>query len=281
MKDLFEKADEIPVTLVVVLAYITMAFLTGFTTADGKLLQEYGSMSPISVSEGEAWRLIAGAFLHINVLHLGFNTWAMLTFGPALEQALGSVRLALLYLISAVGGHIAVCFVYAPQQGVVGGSGALFGMMGAVVAYQMRQGRNAFSFLDHEGPRRILSMIAINIVIGVMVPFISNTGHMGGLITGFLVTFLWLVPPREPQRGLNAWRIAIAALLCSLTFYCLVPTTRYDWLWNRGVATFDAGRGGRLRKAAVMSWSGKSKVDRSDTTRFQTMLFRDRSERDK
>ena len=67
-------------------------------------------------------------------------------------------------------------------------------------------------------------------MIGFLIPFISNTAHVGGLITGFAFTLLWLVPPRGPAPGLAAWRAATAALLAGLLFHAVMPVTRYDWL---------------------------------------------------
>lgn len=276
MKSLIDQADEIPVTLVVAIAYVTLAFLTGLFGGTELMLDEYGAMTPLQVSEGEWWRLLAAAFLHGNLVHLGFNTWALVALGPAVERALGSLRMLSLYVVSALGGHLACCLVYAPGQSVVGGSGALFGIMGAIVAWQMQKAKSPLAFLDYEGPRRILGLIAVNIVLGLMVPYVSNTAHVGGLIAGFLVTYQWLVPSRETgAAGLrNHFRLAIAALFASITFHALMPVTRYDWLWNRHVTETDPDRRIRLRNAALMSWRGRTTITPADLLEFERLELR-------
>lgn len=268
MMDLFRRADEIPVTLVIALAYVTMAFLTDPFHPTGQQLSQYGWLVPLAVSEGEPWRLLTHAFLHGGIVHLGFNTWMLLAIGPALERTLGSLRMLALYTTSALGGGLAVCLYYDVGAPVVGGSGALFGMLGAIVAMQMRAGRHVFAFLDYEGPRRVLGLIAVNLVLGLLIPFVSNTAHVGGLCAGFLVTFVWLVPPRQPARGLGAWRAATAALLAGLLFAAIVPVTRYDWLWNQSLRVSDRATRNALQRAAAMSYYRIDRASPADVERF-------------
>jgi membrane associated rhomboid family serine protease len=268
MKTLLEHADEIPVTLLVVVAYVSLAFVTGLMQPDGELLAAYGWLTPLLAADGEPWRLVSHAFLHGGIVHLAFNTYMLLAVGPALERSLGSVRFACLYLVAALGGGIAVCLCYDVGQPVVGGSGALFGLLGGLVALFARSGRHAFAFLAFEGPRALLSMIAANLVIGWLLPFVSNTAHIGGLVAGFGVTLLWLAPPRRPTALLWHWRAATAALFAGLLFASLVPATRYDWLWNHGVRAADPASRDRLQRAAVMSYYGLPAASSDDLLRF-------------
>lgn len=264
MKDLLQQADEIPITLVVALAYVTMAFLTNPASPTPEQLHQHGWLMATLVSDGEPWRLLTCAFLHGGWLHLAFNTYALLRVGPALERSLGSVRMAALYLVSALGGSLAVCLVSGPFQPVVGGSGALFGMFGAIVAIQMRQSRSTLGFLNYEGPRRVLSLILINLLIGAIVPFISNTAHVGGLIIGFAFTFLFLTGTNKTDKLFPAWRVALLALTVSLTLHTLQPSTRWDWLWRQARVTEDQERREQLQFAATRSFQGKTDVKRYD-----------------
>ena len=204
MRDLWQQVDRIPVTMVVAIAYVTLFFLThkGDMAETGKLLEQFGLLTPALAADGEWWRMLAAAFLHANLMHIGFNTFALIAVAPSLERTLGSLRFLLLYVIAALGGHLAVCLWYEPFGGVLGGSGALFGMFGAVLALNMRSGRHLLSFLDFEGPRRLVSLILVNLAIG-MLPFISNTAHVGGLVAGFVLTFVFLVPGRAPSTALR------------------------------------------------------------------------------
>ena len=268
MTSFWQQLDDIPVTLVIAIAFVTLAFLTDPFSPTPKQLMTYGWLTPFLVSEGEPWRLLSHAFLHGGIVHLAFNTWALLAFGPALERSLGSVRLAVLYVVASLGGGLAACLIYDVFQPVVGGSGALFGMLGAIVALQMRSGRHLLSFLEYEGPRRLLALIAVNLVLGFLLPFVSNTAHVGGLLTGFVLTFLWLAPGRQPSRNLLAWRAATAALFAGLAFYSVMPVTRYDWLWNRSVAESRANRAEAMQRAAAMSYYGTWDASEADVQRF-------------
>ena len=105
---------------------------------------------------------------------------------------MGSLRYAILYVVAALGGGIAGMLWHSPLAPLVGGSGALFGMFGAAVAVVMREGRGQLDFLDHHGGRRLIGLIGINLVLGFLIPVVSNAGHIGGLVAGFVCTYLFL-----------------------------------------------------------------------------------------
>lgn len=250
VKSLLEQADESPVTFVVVLAYVTLAFLTDPFSPKGEMLLEYGALQPVLVVEGEPWRLLAHAFLHGGIVHLGFNTLALVWFGPVLERSLGSIKFSLLYVVSALGGALAVCLVQDPRMLVVGGSGALFGMMGAAVAMNMRAGRHLLSFLQFHGPRQLIGLIVFNLVLGMLIPVISNTAHVGGLLAGFVLVFCFLDRGRTRPDGVSrAIHLGWAALFVGLLFHACLPATRWDFLADRFNEASSAGE--RQRAAAI------------------------------
>lgn len=244
--------DAYPATIVVAIACVTLAVVTrmfGPPEEFQELLLQHGLLSPALVADGDWWRLLAAAFLHGGAVHLVFNLMMLWSLGPALEQSLGSLRFTALYVASAVFGNVAVCLLYDPRQPVLGASGAIFGLMGAAVALNMRSGRHAFAFLDFEGPRRLLGTIAINLVIGFLLPFVSNTAHVGGLLAGFAVTWLWLRPGRGPSPDLRRWRLAVGALALALLCWSGYPVTRADWLAGAVARAADPGRALQLTEA--------------------------------
>ena len=253
MRSLRDEVEEIPITIVVAIAYCALAVATGMFRDDGRFaerLDDHGWLTPLQAAAGEPWRLLTHAFLHGGAVHLLFNMVMLWAIGPGLERSLGSLRFALLYLGAALGGALAVCVAYHPLQPVVGGSGALFGMMGAAVAINMRSGRHVLAFLEFEGPRRLLGMIVVNLLLGWLLPMVSNTAHVGGLLAGFVLTLLWLRPP-APSALRARWQLAIAALAVGLTFWSLVPVTRVDWLEREAMRATGEQREALLRAAAL------------------------------
>jgi hypothetical protein len=174
---------------------------------------------------------------------------------------MGTLRFVLLYAFSACGGGIAVCLLYEPTAPVVGGSGALFGMMGSLVAWNMRAGRHLFAFLEFEGPRRLLSLIAVNLLIGLLIPVVSNTGHVGGLVAGFALTFLWLAPSRETSAARRHWQAAVLALFASAAFASVRPVWRWDCILHE-IEQASGERRLALERALVRSLVGEEAGER-------------------
>lgn len=247
----WERAAQTPVTWVVVIAYLTMAMLTIPDEEMALLWFERGWLTPELVADGEPWRLLSHAFLHGGVLHLALNLYALVWIGPALELTLGSLRFALLYAVAAAGGGVCVALTNSPLQPVVGGSGALFGMFGAAVALHAHSGRHHLEFLETGRARQLLLLIAVNLVLGFLIPMVSNAGHVGGLVAGFVFTFAFLDVGRRPVP--RRVRAALAAALLGLLVHTLLPVTRWDWLWHRAAAAGDAAHRAELERAALQS----------------------------
>jgi membrane associated rhomboid family serine protease len=122
----------------------------------------------------EPWRVLTAAVAHGSILHLLFNMYALFLMGSVLEPALGRGRFIMLFVLTALGGCVAVLLI-APGATVIGASGAVFGMFGAFFIIQRRLGGNA---------TQIMVVIAINLVLSFIIPGISWEGHVGGLIVG-------------------------------------------------------------------------------------------------
>ncbi|MFB0839291.1 rhomboid family intramembrane serine protease [Arthrobacter sp. E44] len=154
---------------------------------------QYGAFEP--------WRMITSAFLHSpdSLLHILLNMYTLWIFGQALEPILGRVRFLALYLISALGGSVGYLLMnplLVPGQGLVGlvgASGAIFGLFGAMLLVQRQRGGDT---------RQLWVLIAINGVIGFLIPHIAWQAHLGGLVTGALCAAVLAYAPRGRRRGL-------------------------------------------------------------------------------
>jgi membrane associated rhomboid family serine protease len=149
----------------------------------------------------EPWRMLTSAFLHSQgfILHIALNMYMLWMFGQALEPLLGRLRFLAVYLLSAFGGSVGYLLLtanYSPGQpvsGVVGASGAIFGLFGAMLVVQRHRGGET---------RQLWVLIAINGVIGFLVPQIAWQAHLGGLVTGALCAAVIAYTPRGPRQGL-------------------------------------------------------------------------------
>jgi membrane associated rhomboid family serine protease len=169
------------------------ALFRGFAYANVFVEPRWGQFEP--------WRMLTAGFLHSqgSFLHILLNMYTLWIFGQALEPLLGRARFLALYLISAVGGsvgYLLLTALYVPGQGpvgVVGASGAIFGLFGAMLLVQRQRGGDT---------RQLWVLIAINGVIGFLIPQIAWQAHLGGLVTGALCAAVLAYTPRGRRQGL-------------------------------------------------------------------------------
>ncbi len=225
-----EMVNRAPVTFGVLGLYVLLAFLTDPLNPKGGDLITYGAGVPLLVMDGQVWRLVSHCFLHGGLLHLALNTYALFILGPFLEQRLGSLRFAILYLMAGVSGGIAGMLWHQPLTLLVGGSGALFGMLGAILASNMRSGRHVLDFLSYPGTRMLLICLVVNLALGFFLPMVSNSAHIGGLIGGTVVMYCFLDLGRfTPDRTSRFIRSGWIAVFAALLFYVVFPVLRWDY----------------------------------------------------
>lgn len=141
------------------------------------------------VAVGDWWRIFTAALLHAGLMHIGFNMYAVWLFGPRMEQQIGSVPFATLYLAAAGTGGL-VSYLLGPLDQIsIGASGAVFGLFGAwvFVAWKMRHtpgGRSMFT--------QLAVLLVINLVISLQ-PGIDGLAHLGGFVAGIGIAALWSV----------------------------------------------------------------------------------------
>ena len=175
-----------PVTMAL-LAAIAGVFvietLAGGST-DGAVLARLGANVPPLVRAGEWWRLLTALFLHIGIVHLLLNGWALLQLGGLFEAWLGSAQLAVVYLASGVCGSLASLFFMRGDLSA-GASGAIFGLLGALIGFLLRR-RDRLRPEAKQLLAQLVAWAAINVVFGLTTPGIDNAGHLGGAAAGFV-----------------------------------------------------------------------------------------------
>jgi membrane associated rhomboid family serine protease len=171
------------VTLVVLnlAVYLVTVFQgAGISSPGGRVFLDGGLFGP-AVSNGDWYRLLTAMFLHASVLHIAFNMFALYWLGTVVEEAIGTIRFLLVYFASGLAGS-AGALLLDPNQFTVGASGAIWGIMGALLVLEyMTTG----SFAGQAA-----GLILINLVITFSIPNISVGGHLGGLLGGVAATYV-------------------------------------------------------------------------------------------
>ena len=170
---------------------------------------KYGWLLPTAVARGQIWLLLTSMFLHAGFIHLSVNMLSLYFVGSFTEQMFGKARFLALYLLSGLAGGVAYLYFGGFDTGAVGASGAIFGLLGGIFGYSIRQG--TFSW---ENPliRQLLILTALNLAFSFSVQGISSTVHIGGLTGGLI--FGWLTAPTLYSRtkSLSLKPTAIASL---------------------------------------------------------------------
>lgn len=150
------------------------------------------------VVDGEWYRLLTGAFLHLpptegtfGVLHIVMNMVSLWNIGRVVESQLGRVRYVTLYLLSALGGSVLVLLI-APETPTLGASGAIFGLGAAYYVMARRLGA------DMQSVNRFMAGLLLWLLISAGLT--SWQGHLGGLLTGTAVTLAYAYAPRDRRR---------------------------------------------------------------------------------
>ena len=165
------------------------------------------------VAAGESYRLITSAFLApatglsgLGFMDILFNMWALIFVGPSLEGLLGRARFLAVYVLSAIGGGVMYYYLAPPNYPAVGASGAIFGLFGAwfVVSRRLK--------LDTRG---IVVLIAINLALSLFLHnIIAWQDHIGGLLTGALLTAAYVYAPRKNRAVIQvAATVAVVVLM--------------------------------------------------------------------
>lgn len=154
------------------------------------------------ISDGEYYRLFTAMFMHLGLLHLLMNMWALWVLGRALEAMLGPARFLALYLVAGVGGNV-MAYLFQPDALSAGASTALFGLFAALFLAMRKLGLNAGA---------VLPVIIINLVLTFTVPGISIYGHVGGFVVGGLAGAAMVYAPRA-NRALVQTGVLVALVL--------------------------------------------------------------------
>jgi len=149
---------------------------------DGQVLLDLGGKFGPLIDKGEIYRLFTANFLHGGIIHLAFNMYALYSIGPQVEELYGRVKYIIIYLLSGIGCSF-LSYYMSPNTLSIGASGAIFGLLGALFIYALKN-KNS---LKKGAIGNLLMVIGVNLYIGMTLPNIDNYGHIGGLIVGVIL----------------------------------------------------------------------------------------------
>lgn len=206
-----------PLATYVLIGLCALVYVGQWLIPDDAVFQQFAFASVYATPQYgafEPWRMLTSAFVHSQgfVLHILLNMYMLWIFGQILEPILGRVRFLAVYLLSAIGGSAGFMLLTPtlPAIPVVGASGAIFGLFGALLVIRSRRGGDT---------RQLWILIAVNGVIGFVVPGIAWQAHLGGLVTGALCAAAIAFAPRGPRQVLlqTAGMALVAGILVLAT----------------------------------------------------------------
>lgn len=170
-----------PVVTIGLLIVIGLIYLYGFMTDGNALIGNFGIQRDL-IRAGQVYRLLTGTFVHIDLIHLLCNGYALYIVGSMVEGYFGKNKFILIYLVSALTGSLLSIAMSSTFS--IGASGAIFGLLGSLLYF----GYHYRVYFGSVILSRIVPIIIINLAIGFMISDIDNFAHIGGLIGGFLIS---------------------------------------------------------------------------------------------
>ena len=150
------------------------------------------------IRQGQLWRLLTPVLVHGSLTHIGFNMYALFSFGTGLERHFGHKRFLALYLLGAFTGNV-MSFLFVSNNSL-GASTAIFGLLGAEGVF-LYQNRKLFAGQFKGAISNIIFIAVINLFVIGSLPNIDNWGHIGGLLGGTM--FAWFASPLWAIEGIQ------------------------------------------------------------------------------
>jgi len=177
-----------------------------------------GNHLPLTIEQ--PWRLVSATFLHGGIIHLAFNMWALWETGRLAERFYGNLPLALIYAVSSLAGSIASLYFSARTGVSVGASGAIFGVVGCLLAAIFTKARKLPPGLVASLRSSMLMFVGYSLFMGFVAGFIDNAAHIGGLVAGFAMGALLAGKfDVEQSRTQGLVRLAAAVVLAAFALH--------------------------------------------------------------
>lgn len=220
MNQLFDKKYPVTSSLLLLTTgvFLSMLLVRGFNYESVQTVYDFGGVigAEIQVDPSQSWRLLAAMFVHIGLQHFVLNMVTLYFLGRIAEDLFGSKAFLVLYILSGLMGNLFV-MTFSPEVVAAGASTALFGIFGAIASLRFIARSPYIQYLS----QRYTSLILVNILFSFM-PGISLAGHLGGLVGGGILAFVFPVYG-ERDSVKKTWRLG------ALLLYIAGATLLYAW----------------------------------------------------
>lgn len=198
--------------------FLSMLLVRGFNYESVQTVYDFGGVigAEIQVDPSQSWRLLAAMFVHIGLQHFVLNMVTLYFLGRIAEDLFGSKAFLVLYILSGLMGNLFV-MTFSPEVVAAGASTALFGIFGAIASLRFIARSPYIQYLSQS----YTSLILVNILFSFM-PGISLAGHLGGLVGGGILAFVFPVYG-ERDSVKKTWRLG------ALLLYIAGATLLYAW----------------------------------------------------
>ena len=213
-ENVFKPKKLVITPLIIMLCTILFVFMfinTHFDLSAANLL-DYGAVQRDYVQSGDWYRLFTCIFIHASILHLLFNMYALYIIGSQMESYLGKIKYALVFIVSGLVGSLSS--IIFSRSVSVGASGAIFGLLGAMLYFAYYYRLILGNSLRHE----IIPVIILNLVLGFMIPGVDIFAHIGGLAGGAFAMMALGVPGKTNKKAMINGTICLFMLIAFLTY---------------------------------------------------------------
>lgn len=196
--------------LICILVFISM-YIFGNGSSDKYTLLVFGANLDVLTKSGDYYRLFTSMFLHIGIFHLLCNIYSLYVIGREVENVFGRKKYLTVYLLSGIAGSI-LSLAFNHNTICAGASGAIFGLMGAILYF----GYYYRTYLGSTLTRSIIPVIVLNLIIGFTTSGIDNAAHIGGLIGGILIAMAVGVPDKSKKSN------KINGIILSIIYFAFI-----------------------------------------------------------
>lgn len=222
---------------VVVFAVMVLKGVDPMSPLVDDLIKWGANYGPLT-TQGQWWRLLTSTFIHIGLLHIFVNMYALWNLGRFVEKLFGQTGFIIVYVLSGLAASLTTT-TWNPQVTSAGASGAIFGIFGAIFGYLLRTRRTMPGTIFKSLLRSGGLFLVINLGIGLSVPHVDMSAHVGGLIAGFALSLLISGPMTDAGFKRRALRNIITLIVgaAAVWFYAdtLKPIRDFNSAWENSV----------------------------------------------